>query len=86
MGRARNGEAISASRRTPAARRKLLGFIDAAEKRGDARRSQRPVFGFHPVRHSRWQHYLRKLHTTRSYSWLPRERLAAISRRTTMKW
>ncbi len=48
MGRARNGEAISASRRTPAARRKLLGFINAAEKRGDLDcwRRGRAVLGY----------------------------------------
>ena len=35
MARSKTGEAISAHRRTPAARKKLRRFIDAAEKRGD---------------------------------------------------
>jgi transposase len=48
VGRARTGEAISASRRTPAARRKLLRFIEAAEKRGDLDcwRRGRAVLGY----------------------------------------
>ena len=48
MGRAKTGEAISASRRTPAARRKLLRFIEAAEKRGDLDcwRRGRAVLGY----------------------------------------
>jgi transposase len=48
VGRAKKGEAISASRRTLASRRKLLGFIDAAEKRGDLDcwRRGRAVLGY----------------------------------------
>jgi transposase len=48
VGRARTGEAISADRRTPTARRKLLRFIEAAEKRGDLDcwRRGRAVLGY----------------------------------------
>lgn len=48
MGRSKTGEAISAHRRTPAARRKLLRFIEAAEKQGDLDcwRRGRAVLGY----------------------------------------
>ena len=48
MGRARTGEAISADRRTPTARRTLVRFIEAAEKRGDLDcwRRGRAVLGY----------------------------------------
>lgn len=48
MGRARTGEAISAKRRTPTARRNLRRFIKAAEGRGDLDcwRRGRAVLGY----------------------------------------
>ena len=48
MGRSKNGEAISAGRRTPTARRRLLEFIEAAERRGDLDcwRRGRAVLGY----------------------------------------
>jgi transposase len=48
VGRSKTGEAISASRRTPAARRKLIRFIEAAEERGDLDcwRRGRAVLGY----------------------------------------
>lgn len=48
MGRSRTGEAISARRRMPTARRKLRRFIEAAEKRGDLDcwRRGRAVLGY----------------------------------------
>jgi len=48
VGRSKNGEAISAGRRTPTARRRLLEFIEAAEKRGDLDcwRRGRAVLGY----------------------------------------
>lgn len=48
MGRAKTGEAISADRRTPTARRKLVRFIEAAERRGDLDcwRRGRAVLGY----------------------------------------
>jgi hypothetical protein len=48
VGRARTGEAISADRRTPTARRTLIRFIEAAEKRGDLDcwRRGRAVLGY----------------------------------------
>jgi hypothetical protein len=41
VGGARTGEAISAGRRTPAARRKRLGFTDGVGKRRDLDRWRR---------------------------------------------
>ena len=48
VARSKTGEAISAHRRTPAARKKLRRFIDAAEKRGDLDcwRRGRAVLGY----------------------------------------
>jgi transposase len=48
VGRSKTGEAISAHRRTPTARRKLRSFVDAAEKRADLDcwRRGRAVLGY----------------------------------------